>query len=245
NTVFQQSLAVYEELAKPFNADDISMVPHAPYSVSKDLFKMLDEVNSEGSTVSIHNQEVAAEDQLFRYSNGRFIDFYEFMNLKTESIPLTGMSSLHYALSNMNPAMNTLLVHNTMCEAEDIEAALNWSLNIYWVTCPNANLYIENKLPDYRMMLSKEVKMCIGSDSLSSNGQLSIFEEMKTIKKYQSTINDLDLIRWATVNGAEALGYNDLGRIEKGLAPGLNLIEVEVNDGIFDLRKAKCNTKIV
>jgi cytosine/adenosine deaminase-related metal-dependent hydrolase len=203
------------------------MVPHAPYSVSKDLFKMLDEVNSEGSTVSIHNQEVAAEDQLFRYSNGRFIDFYEFMNLKTESIPLTGMSSLHYALSNMNPAMNTLLVHNTMCEAEDIEAALNWSPNIYWVTCPNANLYIENKLPDYRMMLSKEVKMCIGTDSLSSNWQLSIFEEMKTIKKYQSTINDLDLIRWATVNGAEALGYNDLGRIEKGLTLGLILSKLK------------------
>ena len=243
--VFEEYLEVYKQFIKSFSEDDVSMVPHAPYSVSQGLFQRLSELNSDQSVISIHNQEVAAENELFQNGSGAFLDFFEFMNLSTESIPSNGKTSLHYALTNMNPVHHTLLVHNTLTKPEDIDAAHDWSPNIYWVTCPNANLYIENKLPDYQVMLKKEARMCIGTDSLSSNWQLSIFEEMKTIKKYQSTINDLDLIRWATINGAEALGFSDLGKIKKGTSPGLNLIEVDVRDGVFDLREAKCSTKIL
>ncbi len=245
NTTFHQYLEVYKKFAEFCDKRDVSMVPHAPYSVSQELFKNLGEVNSRGSIISIHNQEVAAENQLFQKGTGSFLDFYEFMSLSAESIPTTGKNSIEYALENMNPEQNTLLVHNTLSKEVDIDNAHDWSPNVYWVTCPNANLYIENKLPDYRMMLGKDAKMCIGTDSLSSNWQLSIFEEMKTIKKYQSTIDDLDLIRWATINGAEALGYEDLGKIAAGSAPGLNLIDVEVRDGMFDLREAKSSVRIV
>ena len=30
----------------------------------------------------------------------------------------------------------------------DIEAAQAWSNNVFWASCPNANLYIENKVPE-------------------------------------------------------------------------------------------------
>ena len=86
--------------------------------------------------------------------------------------------------------------------------------------------------------------MCIGTDSLTSNWQLSILEEMKTIKKYQSYIDDLEIIRWATKNGAEALGYNDLGRLEPGLSPGINWIDVRVDNESFDLSKARTISKL-
>jgi len=93
--------------------------------------------------------------------------------------------------------------------------------SLYWCTCPKANLYIENKLPNYKQFVDADVKMTIGTDSLASNDTLCILEEMKAIQSYVS----LDvLVRWACKNGAEFLSLESLGTLEKGKRPGLNHI---------------------
>ena len=67
--------------------------------------------------------------------------------------------------------------------------------------------------------------MTIGTDSLASNWSLSILEEMKTIMKYQSGMAFEELLKWATINGAQALGFDDrLGSSEVGKRPGVNLL---------------------
>ncbi len=204
-----------------------SAVPHAPYSVSKNLFQLINEVNPADCTVSIHNQETPAENEFFEKKTGGFIDFYKGFQIPITDWQPTGKRSIHYALENMNPNVRTLLVHNTTCTVDDIQAAHNWSDKVYWATCANANLYIENRLPNYQLFLDADAKMTIGTDSLTSNWQLSILDEMKTIAKYQSYIPFETLIRWATLNGAEALGYEkDLGSLEVGKSPGLNVLNL-------------------
>ena len=127
----------------------------------------------------------------------------------------------------MNPNCRSLFVHNTLTTADDIKAAQAWSDHVYWATCPNANLYIENRLPNYQVFLDTKARMTIGTDSLTSNWQLSVLEEMKTISRYQSYVPFETLLRWATLNGAQALGFEkDLGSLEVGKTPGLNLISV-------------------
>jgi cytosine/adenosine deaminase-related metal-dependent hydrolase len=127
----------------------------------------------------------------------------------------------------MNPKCRSLFVHNTLTTKVDIEAAQTWSENVFWATCPNANLYIENRLPNYQNFIDTNARMTIGTDSLTSNWQLSILEEMKAIAKYQSYVSFETMLRWATLNGAEALGFeNTLGSIEKGKTPGLNLLNL-------------------
>jgi imidazolonepropionase-like amidohydrolase len=82
--------------------------------------------------------------------------------------------------------------------------------------------------------------MCVGTDSLSSNWRLSILEEIKTIKKYQSKVADRELLKWATYNGAKALKYDDrLGSIARDKSPGINLIDVDVISNNFDLQGAR------
>jgi cytosine/adenosine deaminase-related metal-dependent hydrolase len=63
---------------------------------------------------------------------------------------------------------------------------------------------------------------------------------MKIIKKLQPNVDDLELIKWATINGARALGMEaEFGNITKGCFPGINWISVEVDaDGKFDLSTA-------
>jgi cytosine/adenosine deaminase-related metal-dependent hydrolase len=226
-----------------------SCVPHAPYTVSPHLFQRINQANqslynSQQSpiTVSIHNQETVHEDEFFLTKTGDFTAFYQSFNISLDSFRPTQKPSIYYALERMDPQHRSLFVHNTMTQPDEIRAANAWSLgaNCYWATCPNANLYIENRLPNYQHFLGTQAKVCIGTDSLTSNWQLSVLEEMKTIARYQSYVDFETLLRWATLNGAEALGFEqELGSIEVGKKPGLNLLDLKEDMKLTPLTSVK------
>jgi aminodeoxyfutalosine deaminase len=217
--------AIYD-LAPQTSGNARSMVPHAPYSVSVQLFEKINATNPRsGVTVSIHNQETPDEESLFMDKTGGFPSFYGNFGMSLDHWNATGKSAIHYALAHMNPQNRTLFVHNTLTTKSDIEAAHAWSKHVYWATCPNANLYIENRLPNYQHFLDTKAQMTIGTDSLTSNWQLSILQEMVTIQRFQSYLDTYTLLKWATINGAQALGMEkDLGSFEIGKSPGFNLL---------------------
>ncbi|MGB3548447.1 MAG: amidohydrolase family protein [Saprospiraceae bacterium] len=218
-------LPVYEQMdAAAGNAR--SAVPHAPYTVSPPLFQRINDLNRGSGTVSIHNQETPPEDQLFLDKTGGFLDFYQGFNFPLTGFTATGRTSIHYALRHMDPRCRTLFVHNTLTQPADIRAAQEWGRNgVFWATCPNANLYIENRLPNYQNFLDTDALVTIGTDSLTSNWQLSVLEELRTISRFQSYVPLATLLRWATLNGARALGFDDeLGSLTPGKSPGLLLL---------------------
>ncbi|HUM51582.1 MAG TPA: amidohydrolase family protein [Chitinophagales bacterium] len=226
--VIEQYDAVFNQL-KETTKNKKSKVPHAPYSVSRRLFSHLCRAELvEAQTISIHNQETPAENELFQTRKGDFIGFYERIEFDTKHIPYTNNTAIHYALEYLDKQNRNLFVHNTLTTKEDILAAFD-VLNAdatFWATCPNANLYIENRLPNYNFFLETNAQVCIGTDSLTSNWQLNILEEMKTILKFCSYLDFETVLKWATLNGAKALGFDaDLGSIAIGKTPGLVLIE--------------------
>ena len=228
---FEDYMKVYQGQSDK-NGNKKSCVPHAPYTVSEKLFAQLKAQSRPEQTISIHNQETPHEDALFNSKTGGFLDFYKGFNFSLDHFDATKKNSIFYAMENMNPEAKTLFVHNTLTSKADIEAAHKWSNKVYWATCANANLYIENRLPDYQRFLDTNAKMTIGTDSLTSNWKLSVLDEMKTILKYKSYLNFETVLQWATLNGAEALGYEDqLGSIEVGKTPGINLIKNK--QGVF------------
>jgi len=151
-----------------------------------------------------------------------------------------GKSSLQSFLPYLNN-QRTLLVHNTVSNNEDIDFTKETNLNLYWCLCPNANLYIEDKLPDTDLLINENVKLTLGTDSLASNHQLNILAEMKTLQ-HAKNISFEKLLSWATINGADFLGIEkDFGTIEVGKTPGLNLIQLSNN---FEIESDKV-TKLV
>ncbi|MFK8055329.1 MAG: amidohydrolase family protein [Saprospiraceae bacterium] len=227
--VFAKAKATYDAQPAPKR-----YVPHAPYTVSPELYAMISEANPEGGIVSIHNQETPAENELFESKTGGFIDFYKDFGFNIEHVSASAKTSLAATLPHLNPANRVLFVHNTLTTAADAKLAGDWSEKVYWATCPNANLYIENRLPKYADFIDGGARMTIGTDSLTSNWQLSILEEMKTIQRMQRYVDTRTLIQWATINGAEALGLDDqLGSLSLGKRPGLVLIEGFDNEGRF------------
>lgn len=228
---FDQYKAVYDQIELT-NGSKVSLVPHAPYSVSDTLYRLIREANGDEVTISIHNQETPPENQLFLEKQGDFIDFYNGFDVDLSKFEAIGKPSIFGALPNLNPKNNNLFVHNTLTSVADIQAAQAFSENVYWSTCANANLYIENRMPLYQNFLDTNAKLTIGTDSLTSNWQLNLLEEMKTIQKYQSYISLETMLTWATKNGAEALGFDDLGSFEKGKIPGFVLIEGAENNNL-------------
>jgi cytosine/adenosine deaminase-related metal-dependent hydrolase len=212
-----QYLQVYEK-----RTGNGAVVPHAPYSVSPSLFRRINLMNTDMVTVSIHNQETPDEEELFQNGKGGFYDFYKKLDVDLKDFKPTGKSSIYYSMEHMDKEKRALFVHNIYTTAEDIQAAKDWNPEVYWATCPNANLYIENRMPHYQTFIDQGAVVTIGTDSLSSNWQLSILEEMKTIARYQSYVGFETLLRWATLNGAQALGMKDrYGSLEVGKAPGV------------------------
>ncbi len=235
---YDQYKAVYDQL-EPADGHQKSCVPHATYSVSETLFDLINKTNQEKQqTISIHNQETLPENELFLNGTGGFVDFYGKFGISMEQFEAPRQTAIHYALAHLDPQHRTLFVHNTLSTREDIQAAQDWSKEVYWATCPNANLYIENRLPNYQAFLDTNACMTIGTDSLTSNWQLSVLEEMKTITRYQSYISFEMVLEWATLNGAKALGFEDnLGSLEVGKSPGLNLLDMIPDEkGNFSLQ---------
>lgn len=222
---FDKYKAVYDQLNLP-KGHQKSCSPHAPYSVSPKLFDLINEVNAgQNKTISIHNQETPPENQLFMDKSGDFVKFYAGFGISLNEFQPNQKPSIHYALKNLDKNHRTLFVHNTLTTTADIQAAHAWSKQIFWATCPNANLYIENNLPNYQTFIDTQAVVTIGTDSLTSNWNLSILSEMKTIAKYQSYVPFQTLLQWATLNGAKALGFDqDLGSITVGKTCGLNLL---------------------
>jgi cytosine/adenosine deaminase-related metal-dependent hydrolase len=127
-------------------------------------------------------------------------------------------------LPDKNPL---LLVHNTFTEKLDLEALKkNRSLkNTWFVLCPNSNLYIENQLPPIKLFRDEKLNICIGTDSLASNHELSVLAELITLQQNFPELELTELLIWATLNGAKALGIEaTFGSFEPGKKPGINLI---------------------
>lgn len=200
-----------------------SLTLHAPYSVSPELFKQLTPF-FESSIVSIHNQESKAEKEMFYSSKGALYNsLSEFVDLNDWDPKQK--NSLQYSLNYLQNSKQILLVHNTFTSLEDLKIANPFLSKIYWVLCPNANLYIENHLPDLKLLREHELNIALGTDSLASNSRLSILEEIKTISSHFPEIKLEELIEWGTLNGAKALNFsNQLGSLEVGKKPGINLI---------------------
>jgi len=181
----------------------VSVAPHAIYSISPALWDELHKSYSSmpPQVISIHHQESSGE--------------------KADHIPAG------YQMARcLGQASRCLLVHNTFSLKDDLFGYASDPGRFYFVLCPRSNMFIQDRLPDLQVFSLPEFSrnVCLGTDSLASNTSLSILEEMKTIHQHAPELPLDTLVRWATLNGASALGKDGFGSFEKGMTPGVNLI---------------------
>ncbi|HRN80539.1 MAG TPA: amidohydrolase family protein [Ferruginibacter sp.] len=223
-----QRMAEAEAVAGAFSEAD--MVPHAPYSVSPALFHLINEKNRR--LISIHNQETPGEDEFLMKGQGDFLKLYEQLGISLYAFNASGKTSLQTWLPYFTHEQPVIAVHNTCTHDEDIQFAYASAHAMFYCVCINANLYIEQKLPPIDAFIRNRCTVVLGTDSLASNSQLSILEEMRTVHRYFPHIPLASLLQWATLNGALALDLNHLGSFETGKKPGVLLLRGLENEKI-------------
>jgi aminodeoxyfutalosine deaminase len=212
-----------------------SLVPHAPYSISPKTFQLINHATA-NKVISIHNQEHPAEDELYQTGGGDYLKLFNQFGMSASPFPVTGKSSIRSYLPYFNRQQTILLVHNTYMPEKDIVWANDYaatnSLQLVYCLCPNANLYIENKTPPVELLLKHNCTIVLGTDSYSSNWQLSIAKEMEALQQH-TALQQEQLLQFATSNGAKALQWNnELGSFEKGKKPGIVLLKNDLSESI-------------
>src|SRR5215213_313174 len=141
------------------------LTPHASYSVSSATLKALNNATA-NSIISIHNQESSSENELFLKGKGAFLNFFAALGEATSPFEISVKTSLQTWLPYFTNGQSILLVHNTFISEEDIVFAKSYSeqygLEIVYCLCPNANLYIETRLPPIDLLIKHGCKIVLG-----------------------------------------------------------------------------------
>jgi cytosine/adenosine deaminase-related metal-dependent hydrolase len=217
----KKKISFAEELSAEFSKNRLanSIVPHALYSISPDLFKYTAQ-SCESKLTSLHFLESDEEADFF---SGVKNPIYSFMQgINSDYKPLaTDLVELYSLLLEFKNSTSTILVHNTLADSERIPSRSNF----YLCLCPSSNLYLHKKLPSEKLVYANKDRLVVGTDSLASTNRLDIIQELKLLDSNYQQLSMLELLKIATSNGADALKNNNYGRFLIGNTPGVVLIE--------------------
>lgn len=111
--------------------------------------------------------------------------------------------------------------HCVWIEKNDFEILKRRGVTV--ATNPVSNLKLASGICNVPKLLEKGINVSIGTDSVASNNNLNMLEEIKTmavlgkVKNSNPTlITPSEVLRCATLGGAKAQGRNDCGAIKKG-----------------------------
>ncbi len=199
-----------------------SITPHSLYAASEPLLKLITGFHeNESSIFSIHHLESNEERLYFKNKSGTIPERMKHFNVDISDFKPSDKSPVETYSGIIPEKSNKLLVHNTYCNQSDINFVNNNFKNIWWCLCPNSNLFIENKIPDIKILIKNNCQLTLGTDSLASNNSLNLIDEMFTLQKLLNT-NLNNLIKMSTLNGAEYMNIADnYGSFSKNKKPGI------------------------
>jgi len=236
-----------QEVARGFGLD-AAPTPHACYTMSPDLVTASSVAGLQSGFLSFHSEESDEEEQMMRFGSGPMWDNRKANGIPTP--PVTGTSSLLYFLDRLRAGVpvpvegNVLLVHECCLDEEGAAAAKAVLRHPYLAVCPLSNLFIHNTLPPIPLMRESGIPICVGTDSLSSNDNLCMVDELYCLQQAFPEVPLGELLTWACRNGAAFLGKEDvLGTLEPGKRPGLVYIS-EIAGQAGNDGKSSCPAQI-
>ncbi|MDD3009055.1 MAG: metal-dependent hydrolase [Arcobacter sp.] len=177
---------------------------HSPYSVHPFLVReTLNLARSENLAVSSHFLESREEFEWLHKDEGSFLEFFKnFLNQeKAVSKPMEFLN-LFSNIKNLSFTHCVEASNNDLEKIKDLGASINH--------CVTSNRLLNNTKLDLDRLA--EIPFTIGTDGLSSNNSLSMFDELRNalMAHYDKNVIEFSkkLIKAATVNGSRALGLN-------------------------------------
>ncbi|MEW5807104.1 MAG: amidohydrolase family protein [Acidobacteriota bacterium] len=203
-----------------------SITAHAPHTVSPVLFRMVRQFQRmSDSIISVHLAESQDEKKLIESGRGKLKDYLIEKSFWNYGWKVPGVSPVKY-LDRLGILSGRMLaIHCVQVSAHDMDILRKRKVSV--VVCPRSNRRLKTGKAPIARILSAGINVALGTDSLASNSDLSIFQEMKFLGKEFPDVKPDEILRMATINGAKALGLGkELGSIEKGKTADLIAIDI-------------------
>ena len=215
----------------------VSLAPHAPYSVSPELFRAIRE-EVDGSAVpitTVHLGESPSEVDFLRDGSGPWPGILKWVGSAREDWRPPGVGPVAYLDGLGVLDARTLVVHAVQLLDAELQRLAEIGCTV--VTCPRSNQWVGVGMPPIARFYAAGLKLAVGTDSLASVSDLNLFSEIHTMRWLAPSLPARTLLESATRLGAEALGLGDeLGTIEVGKRA--ELIAVRIRGGPSSIQPA-------
>lgn len=190
--------------------------PHAPYSVSERLFRSFAaHLHRSQTQAALHFAESRAELEFLRWGKGDLFDFLNSLQKIPNSWKPPQQAPLTWLQSRRAMHHRCMLIHGNYLEDAQIRELAQKRVSV--VYCPGSHHFFRHERYPLRSYLRSGVNLALGTDSLASNQSLSLFREMKLVRKSFPWVSARQVFQMATQNGAKALGWqNEIGSLEIG-----------------------------
>ena len=227
----------------------IGIFPHAPYTVSEELYRISKTVSEEsGLSIATHISETIDEANFLTRGAGNFVSLLKDFDMLKDWKP-PGLRPVNY-MENIGFLENgCILVHCNYLKGEEVDHIEESNSTI--VFCPRSHKYFRHKDHPFYMLGNRDINVALGTDSLACNDSLSILDEMKYIYTQHKTSKPQDILYMGTIAGATALRLdNKIGKLEEGYDADIAVIDVKqeavtnIYNGIFS-QDSECVLTVV
>lgn len=200
---------------------ELACTAHAPYSAGPELLRCLKErARQRNGLFSLHVAESEAEIEFLRTGQGEFRDFLLERGLELDSFAVPGTGAVRYLDSLGLLDDRTLCVHGVHVSGEEIDLLARRGSAV--CLCPGSNRFLEVGRAPVQACLDRGVVLVLGTDSLASNPQLNLWQEMRLLREDHPGLAPGQVFAMASSNGARLLGLEQrLGRIAPGVSAAL------------------------
>jgi cytosine/adenosine deaminase-related metal-dependent hydrolase len=197
--------------------DAVLCSAHAPYSTHPRLLQALKaRAVALGYFFPIHTAEPEAEGTMIREGRGEMVDFVRQRGFWDDSfVPKDKSGSVHYLHDMGLLDDKTLCIHAIHVSSEEIRILAGQGCKV--CLCPGSNQFLGTGKAPVPQYLENGILPALGTDSLASNPELSIWREMQILAQQHPSVDAADLFSMATIGGAQALSLDSrLGTLEPG-----------------------------
>ena len=202
-------------------AEPAGLAPHAPYTVSEELYRRCAQ---SGRFITTHVAESVEEDEMFRQGRGHLYEALRTRGRDMSDCGRVGPVELLHSYGVLG--RNCLAVHANCLTAGDVRLLAETGTSV--VHCPKTHRYFRRAPAPLPALLAAGVNLCLGTDSLASNDTLDMFAEMRELARVFPDWLPARIVEMATTNAAKALNQStQLGRLAASAAADLIAVPVD------------------
>lgn len=182
----------------------LGLSPHAPYSLSRELFEGLWQLASDrGLPVAMHLGETREE---IAWLEGEANGFTRLQERLGVPAPRQWRPQLRELLGQLAQLERSLIIHGNYFRPGEWELLAAHRERMSLVYCPRTHRHFGHSRYPLPELIAAGVRVVVGTDSRASNPDLDLLAELRLIRKLYPEISPAEVLRMGTVEAAEALG---------------------------------------